>query len=363
MDNSNATKNVDAEAAFSGGHDHHMGGSAVMMPVVSDLIGPSHGGIAKAPLSHQVHQPRQQTLVREREVHGPPAITPISPIQPSSSIAVHIRTSTSASPSRTHPRNLTAERARAPRPERERILGGKTPAVMSSAVHNTEDPSFQPRKRGRPKGWKPGMAYTDGKADSTKDTRPTEPKKDEPREPKRRGRPPRAPLASARERYLQSNAEYLPFKCDWKQSTGKSCPAELQNMKTLRQHVFIVHGDEEPLVCRWGKCAAKEAPIQFADQAAFEQHVEKAHFRSFVWHMGEGYRNDGISTLQRDADSLPAYLFDKDGNQVTPSVADQEFEDDQQLKERKRKLKRLLIQMDENAPSEEEYRKQTLGIV
>ncbi|KAI2634369.1 hypothetical protein GGS26DRAFT_46364 [Hypomontagnella submonticulosa] len=362
MDNSNATENAEAGTAPFNSHDHEMGEDAVMLPVVSDLIGPSQSRMAKAPLSHQVHQPRQQTWVGKQEVHGPPATTQIPPIQSSSGIAVHIRTSASASPSHSRQANPPVERVPTSQPGREPRPEKKPSVVMSSAIQKAGESSLQPRKRGRPKGWKPGTAYTDVQRGSTSDTRPSEPREDKPREPKRRGRPPRAPLPSARERYLQSNAEYLPFVCQWKQSTGKTCPAELQNMKTLRKHVFVVHEDEEPLVCRWGKCAAKETPIRFADQAEFEQHVENAHFRSFVWHMGEGCQNEGISTLKSDADGLPAYLFDKDGNQVTPSVADQEFEDDQQFKERKRKLRRLLAQMDENAPSEEEYRKQTLGI-
>ncbi|XDG03413.1 hypothetical protein ABKA04_003028 [Annulohypoxylon sp. FPYF3050] len=133
-------------------------------------------------------------------------------------------------------------------------------------------------------------------------------------------------------------------------------------MKTLRKHVDIVHGDEEPLVCRWGRCGARKNPIRFEDQKKFNEHMERAHFRSFVWHMGEGYQNDGISTLKRNSDGVPKYLFDKDGKQVTPSVTEQQFEDDQQYKERKRKLKRLLLLQEENAPFEEEYTKQTLGI-
>ncbi|OTA90833.1 hypothetical protein M434DRAFT_397705 [Hypoxylon sp. CO27-5] len=316
--------------------------------------------------SHQSHQSHQQNSIGTQKVQGPPTVISPSPFQPRQTLAVHIKSSPVSSPS--HRR-----RGRPPKDRSLDVQSGaeRTPATSrapSSTQNEVEGSSPQQKKRGRPKGWRPGMSYTDAiegssKTDS-KPREPREPKKDQAGEQKRRGRPPRAVPPSAREQYLQTNAKYLPFLCEWKGSSGKTCPAELQNMKTLRKHVLIVHGEdkEPPLVCRWGKCAGKNTPIEFPGQTEFEEHMEKEHFRSFVWYMGDGYNNEGISTLKRDADGLPKYLFDENGNQVTPSIRDQVFEDDQQHKERRRKVKRLLLLSNENAPTDEEYTRQTLGL-
>jgi hypothetical protein len=91
--------------------------------------------------------------------------------------------------------------------------------------------------------------------------------------------------------------------------------------------------------------------------------MEKKHFAAYLWHRGEGYQNYGIWTLKQESDKLPPYLFDKDGNQVSPSVMNQRLESDLEHKERKRRLRRLLYQQNENAPSEEEWKKQMLGTV
>ncbi|KAI4870655.1 hypothetical protein F4820DRAFT_402932 [Hypoxylon rubiginosum] len=328
--------------------------------IISDVSQPHLDGRPKTP---RPHQSRHQNLFREWKVQEPVTTTStsISSLPPTSRLAVHIRSS--ASPSHAQQGINTAMRDEELR--HEQIIVGKEASVTLPFVQDEADESsIQPKKRGRPKGWKPGMSYANAKGDAEVHVKSNEPKDpaDNFREPKRRGRPPRATAASARERYLQSNPDYAPFLCEWKLPSQKSCPAELQNMKTLRKHVYIVHGDADPLVCRWGKCAARDTPIEFAEQAEFEEHMNKKHFRSYVWYAGEGHQNDGISRLERDADKLPAYLFDEKGNQVTPSIAGQKFEDDRQYKERKRKLRQLLIQKDENAPSEEEWTRQTLGM-
>lgn len=150
----------------------------------------------------------------------------------------------------------------------------------------------------------------------------------------------------------------MSFGCEWhaKDPSGGPirCPAELQNMETLRRHVFLVHGDAHTLVCRWGKCSHAQ-PVVFADEEAFRKHVEEAHFRSYVWHMGDGIQNKGISTLRQDADKLPLYLFDSDGNLVTPSVKNQQFEDTKGMLERKKKLREIQRLAQENAPDESEF--------
>ncbi|KAI1456155.1 hypothetical protein F4805DRAFT_433336 [Annulohypoxylon moriforme] len=332
--------------------------NAVPSSIISDISQPRLNGGSRTSVS-QLSPQHQRTLTTESKVQGSSATTQLSPSQ-HTILAVHIRSTSSPSPSQ--PR-----RGRPPKDKSRLGSESTTPGrTISSPLPSTQNEiggaSPQPKKRGRPRGWRPGMAYVDVKEGGGESAKPADSK---PREAKRRGRPPRTLLPSAtvgRERYLRANARYLPFLCEWRWSPGRSCPAELQNMKTLRKHVDIVHGDEEPLICRWGRCGARKNPIRFSEQAKLDEHLEKAHFRSFVWHMGEGYQNDGISLLKRNSDGLPKYLFDKDGEQVTPSVTEQQFEDDQQYKERKRKLKQLLILQDENAPFEEEYTKQTLGI-
>ncbi|KAI0181503.1 hypothetical protein GGR52DRAFT_524870 [Hypoxylon sp. FL1284] len=360
-----------AEAGF--GHDTihttnpstHLSGqlatnNTFMIPFASD----SQPQLGNRLQTSPAHSLSRQNSNREWKVQGPTPTTPVSPLPPSSSqLVVHIRSS--ASPS--HPREgkQTTTGGQESLPE-SAIVVKQASIPLPPMQHGMEVPSIQPKKRGRPKGWKPGMSYTSAKGDGEGQTKSSEPKEradqSGDREPKRRGRRPRALAASAREQYLLSNPDYTPFFCEWKSTSGKACPAELQNMKTLRKHVFVVHGDAESLVCRWGKCADADSPTRFAEQADFEEHVNKTHFRSYVWHMGEGHQNDGISSLERDGGKPPAYLFDKNGNQITPSVEGQKIEDERQYKERKRKLKQLLIQKDENAPSEEEWTKQTLGI-
>ncbi|KAI1480634.1 hypothetical protein F4774DRAFT_377922 [Daldinia eschscholtzii] len=358
MAEKSATRRFYAMNSFSSSLHDELGEDIPIPAVVSDILQPSQKTIPKASLP--LHS-NQQNSVREENVQEPSTIIPASPSQARSQLAVHIRSSAPSSPSHIRqgqPLGISQE----PQPRREptttttrNISVILPPAPLQ---HGIEGANFQPKKRGRPKG-----SLSAKKQGDAEDVKPSAPKKEPSKEPKRRGRPPRDPTPSAREWYLRSKVEYAPFLCEWKCSSGHPCPAELQNMKTLRRHVFLVHGEEDPLICRWGKCAARDTPIRFATETEFEEHIEKAHFRSFVWYMGDGYQNEGISTLKRNADELPEYLFDEDGNQVTPSITEQRLEDDQEYKERKRKLRRLLIQQDENAPTEEEYMKQTLGIV
>ncbi|KAI1210283.1 uncharacterized protein F4807DRAFT_422760 [Annulohypoxylon truncatum] len=337
------------------------GRSSTVPPIISDIFQPRINSGPKTLLSHPSSQ-SQQSPTTEPKVQGSTTTIALSPSQ-HTKLAVHIRSTSSPSPSQPRRGRPPKDKSREVRSGLASITPGKiTSGSLPSAENEIGGTSPQPKKRGRPRGWKPGMAYVDVKGGGGESAKPTEPKKTQSKEAKRRGRPPRTLLPSAREQYLRANAQYLPFLCEWRYSPSRTCPAELQNMKALRKHIDLVHGEEEPLACRWGRCGARKNPIEFPANPWFDEHMEKAHFRSLVWHMGEGYQNDGISALKRNSDGLPKYLFDKDGKQVTPSVKEQQFEDDHQYKERKRKLKQLLIQQEENAPFEEEYTKQTLGI-
>jgi hypothetical protein len=308
-------------------------------------------------------RPRMQLAVHIRSSPTTP-FTPINaPASRESSIVPSRLGRTRGRP----PKSVTSTRPSTPGPGA--ILG------MKAEDHKSDGVS-EPRKRGRPKGWKPGMPYS---TDPASRYRRREARaaaaaaaaqghnQRQAQEPKRRGRPPRPLPPSVREQYLKSTPDYIAYKCEWALSPRlppeepATCPAELQNLDTLRKHVFFVHCVAEPLVCRFSRCKEHDPPLEFQTDEQFEAHMEKDHFARYLWHRGEGYQNNGIWTLQQ-GDTPPAYLFDEQGNQVTPSIINQRLEDDVQQKERKRKLKRLLYLQNENAPSEEEWTRQMLGI-
>ncbi|ETS79575.1 hypothetical protein PFICI_09428 [Pestalotiopsis fici W106-1] len=187
---------------------------------------------------------------------------------------------------------------------------------------------------------------------------------------KRRGRPPKAPPLSIREIYLQTKPKFISFGCEWHDpqlyptTASGRCPAELQNLDTLRRHVFIVHSYESgSCICRWGKCSAQSEPVTFQDEEAWTSHMEQKHLIPYSWHMGDGIQNRGIEELKKDIDSeeLPRYLFFEDGQQVTPSIRDQQFDDQQATLDRKRMLSDIRRQAEENAPTDQEHRLQLLG--
>jgi hypothetical protein len=82
----------------------------------------------------------------------------------------------------------------------------------------------------------------------------------------------------------------------------------------------------------------------------------------FAWHVGDGPRvsTPGIAGVGKtspadgEEEQLPDFLFDEDGNQVTPSVRDQKIEDFATWKERRKKLKALLRKINDALPEEEE---------
>lgn len=81
-----------------------------------------------------------------------------------------------------------------------------------------------------------------------------------------------------------------------------------------------------------------------------EQHVEREHLVPLVWWVGDGPKNTGM--LEKE-DGLPGYLFDREGNQGTPSVRDQEVETEEERKARLRRLRKVLMERERNAPWED----------
>ncbi|OBT65592.1 hypothetical protein VE03_05512 [Pseudogymnoascus sp. 23342-1-I1] len=157
--------------------------------------------------------------------------------------------------------------------------------------------------------------------------------------PKRRGRPPRNPAKEpGRPHSRLGQPRYQPFLCEW-----RGCKAELQNLETLRRHVYIVHGKPASGVefgarpCLWGKCGRGgrqeqygEGDVEmdgarlvgvFRDEEAFRAHLEKAHIVPMAWHMGDGPRGSIIDGSESDHSS---YLNSPlTGRRVTPSIATQ----------------------------------------
>jgi hypothetical protein len=155
---------------------------------------------------------------------------------------------------------------------------------------------------------------------------------------------------SPRELFLHLKPHFNPFICEW-----HGCPANLQNFETLRRHILIVHGERRgSTTCQWDKCAHGAMRV-FASPALFEEHVDKEHLLGFKWHCGEGPANHLMTPLQEKEDKeeeLPDYLFDANGEQVTPSVRDQEVEDYATWQNNRKRLKELIIKRNKNEPEE-----------
>ncbi|KAK7751024.1 hypothetical protein SLS62_007009 [Diatrype stigma] len=412
------TVKADPDSLPGGQLEERTNTSTPVPQIVSDIIRPNQQGTTgRYPSKHEQGMRQASSLamggikqgLNALHSHGPP------PTPSNTRFAVVINSSPAKAhalaSSHTFPTPKMQKKAATTASSREQRV--KTEPRSTAAGFTTFDeqlattrssPQGQ-QQRGRPKGWKPGMTYAEmravlggsggGEAAATRRKAATSSSAQQGGgggEPKRRGRPPRAPEATAREHYLQQNPTYTHFCCEWVEPSGQGrkerrCPAELQNLETLRRHVYIAHEDhyftnDGSFVCRWGRCGEKKTEtdagasaffgVVLADQDAFDAHVEREHFRPFAWHVGDGVQNRGnegkrqeVSAQAQGKDTgdqpLPAYLF-KDGVQVTPSIRDQRLEDDQRRRERRRKLRRLLIQKDENAPDEEEYILQTLGL-
>lgn len=254
---------------------------------------------------------------------------------------------------------------------RKDLDAADTPRRIAATGAGETTSNGQPRM-GRPKGWKPGMSYAQMRGNLPPTTK--KPKSGANGIVKRRGRPPKAPSQGPLELYRILKPDFLSFLCEW-----KDCKADLQNLETLRRHVNLVHLEEQdyededmpqqPWTCLWGKCGLLTEASTFETYEGMEEHVENKHMVPFAWHMGDGPRcrlpdpkpnkaakadEDESAKDNITQDGIPAYLRDKNGNQITPSINEQRMEDASELKERKKRLWRLLKARDENLPSEDE---------
>lgn len=127
-------------------------------------------------------------------------------------------------------------------------------------------------------------------------------------------------------------------------------------------HGFGLHNGG--LRCRWGACGLQEQGQEqlFITPEALHEHMEEEHLVPFVWHVGDGVRNQKLilsSELStEDDEKAPAYLLGPDGEQVTPWVKGQEVEDFLTWRTNRNRLKQILLQRDQNAPFEEEEEEQ-----
>ncbi|KAM4066883.1 transcription factor Zn, C2H2 [Hirsutella rhossiliensis] len=234
-----------------------------------------------------------------------------------------------------------------------------TPSRRSSAQPASAPETMS--SRGRPKGWKAGMSYSDMRGNSLSGARVrhARAKAPAPGFAKRRGRPPKTPSPPPGEIYRRLEPQFVAFLCEW-----AGCKAELHNLDTLRRHIYVVHGHSGgtgPRCCRWRKCASAQPAREFTDSDEFREHMEEAHLVPLAWHVGDGPQNGGHDARRATGepsggggdDDIPDFLKDAQGNQVTPSVRDQEVEDVITWRMNRRRLKELLARRDENLPDDD----------
>ncbi|EAQ86632.1 hypothetical protein CHGG_07885 [Chaetomium globosum CBS 148.51] len=238
----------------------------------------------------------------------------------------------------------------------------------------------QPKKRGRPVGWRRGHgSYAAMRSGLPPGSATPQPKPKKPAgEQKPRGRPGRKPAPTARQLYLKLNPHFVAFRCEW-----EDCPAELQNVETLRRHLLVVHGRPSrssstslspspvaqqqnhtiTLPCRWASCTC--TPLH--SRESFASHIDTAHLLPIRWHVGDGPRNTTPppkpTTTKTTTPQLPTYLFNAAGEQVTPSITTQQIENEDERKRRAARVNRVLLLRDRHAPDEPDYGPRELEIV
>ncbi|KAK2066069.1 hypothetical protein LY76DRAFT_585614 [Colletotrichum caudatum] len=236
------------------------------------------------------------------------------------------------------------------------------PALPTAAIDGPESASPgttpvsppPPRKRGRPKGFRPNRPDAKTPQDEAPATGPRKLRPDRPKTGamyagRRRGRPPKAPSPQPRTIYEGLNPHFNVFVCEW-----EGCRAELHNFATLRKHVLVVHARTEPLACLWAQCAEQQSAHVFSTFAHLRTHLEDLHMLPIAWQVGDGPQVSMKRYAPDGGSELPGYLFDRAGHQVTPSIRDQKEEDFYTWRNNRRRLKDLLLLRDQNMPSEGE---------
>ncbi|TGO54365.1 hypothetical protein BCON_0108g00100 [Botryotinia convoluta] len=239
---------------------------------------------------------------------------------------------------------------------------GRPPKNLSDPSYQKSQKSTIPKRRGRPpKDHTALFGSNDSDSFTAKDQKLKSLKNQNPQSddnpPKKRGRPPKQP--SPEVDLEPPNPNFLVYDCEW-----DKCPAKLHNLATLKMHLFKVHGKREnnKFRCLWKGCTAAtqhtesghslasepaiRKPREFEDEDKWKRHVEKKHIIRYAWHMGDGPTNSLDGLQGPKSLTAASYLFDRNGNQVTPSVDDQQIEDGDPKQNNKKRFKRVISGLD-----------------
>lgn len=122
------------------------------------------------------------------------------------------------------------------------------------------------KKKGRPVGWRKNVHSREAQ-----------------------GLPPQYPkkIASRQEPSLVE-PQWQSFRCEW-----KGCKAELQNLDTLKKHLFKVHGREmeggRGYQCLWKACDRQPGEGgRFDELEEWFGHVDTQHLQPVAWRQGDG---------------------------------------------------------------------------
>ena len=128
---------------------------------------------------------------------------------------------------------------------------------------------------------------------------------------KKRGRPFKKPPAHVE--IPGPEPRFNIYFCEW-----TNCPAELHNVKTLRQHLHVVHCKRNPknkmLPCLWRNCHTGTEEVldektntinkvnkttEFRNREDWKKHVEQVHLLPVLWYEGDGPKGTdlGMSIL------------------------------------------------------------------
>lgn len=290
---------------------------------------------------------------KEEEIH---ATTDKPPILPPPQATEEASLRTPSGPAYTaRPTALVASS-----PSRATLRDNRTPGPeILPATAPVQFPGKDNRgpQRGRPKG---SRKRTNAPADLLERPRPkrVEARPDY-RVRKKRGQHSKNPAkpssspSSPRDVYDKLEPSFVQFLCEW-----GGCRAELDSFVKLKKHIVVAHGEEvrETKRCKWGKCSHLDedadvdaAPIIFASVEDLLSHATSHHLDPILWHMGDGRHGHGIVTKDSPVE-YATYLF-WNGCQATPSIRHQKVETLADLRERQRRLRKILDQAYANAPT------------
>jgi len=224
--------------------------------------------------------PSTQSSAKPHSIHKPPA----KPINTSDALRQNSGSTDGVVENISHPTATPAAKRMKPSfstpksaPSRSVSTGAMTPGSGYAAFRAAQALSGEPKKRGRPVGWRKDLHMklqpASKASSSTRNGGTTD-------------YPESLPLP----------ANHPVFTCKW-----SGCTAKLHNLDTLRKHVQKMHASLE---CRWegcgrfvkmldnnsGKIESKHQPLRFGDADTWLHHVEQSHIGPVGWSQGDGPR-------------------------------------------------------------------------